>query len=396
MLAALNRIAAITTANLRTIPNRLGTSLVIVIGIAGVVAVLTSLLAMNKGLSQTLTATGKQDRVIMLRAQSQAELNSALDQDSVQLAKRAPGIATDAAGNPIASGELIVITELPQIGKGDGGVNVTLRGVEQMAFKLRPELRIVEGRAFTPGLRELIVGKQAQRQFVGLSVGSTARFRGSEWRVVGVFSSGDAHESELWSDLEIAQSSFGRFNSYQSMVAQLSSPEQFDVMKAALAADVRLKVDLQREREYYSSQSEQSTQGINILTGVVGFFMALGAIFAALNTMYSAVSTRAKEIATLRAIGFGAMPVVVSVMVESLLLALIGGLIGALLAYFMFNGNSISTLGAGFTQVAFEFMVTPALIATGLVIALFLGFIGGLLPAISAARTNIPQALRAG
>jgi putative ABC transport system permease protein len=396
MLAALNRIAAITAANLRTIPNRLGISMVIVIGIAGVVAVLTSLLAMNKGLSQTLQATGKQDRVIMLRAQSQAELNSVLDQDSVQLAKRMPGLAVDADGNPIASGELIVITELPQIGKGDGGVNVTLRGVEQMAFKLRPELRIIEGRAFTPGLRELIVGQQAQRQFSGLNVGSTARFRGSEWRVVGVFSSGDAHESELWSDLEIAQSSFGRFNSYQSMVAQLSSPDQFDVMKAALAADVRLKVDLQSERAYYSAQSEQSTLGIKVLTGVVGFFMALGAIFAALNTMYSAVSTRAKEIATLRAIGFGAMPVVISVMAESLLLALIGGIIGALLAYFMFNGNSVSTLGAGFTQVAFQFMVTPALIATGLLIALCLGFIGGFLPAMSAARTNIPQALRAG
>jgi putative ABC transport system permease protein len=395
MLSTLNQIAAITLANLRTIPSRLGTSLVIVIGIAGVVGVLLGLGAMSAGLDATLMATGKQDRVLMLRASSDSELSSALDKDSVQLAKQSPGVARNAKGEPIASAEMLVITELAQQGKGDGGVNVSLRGVEQMAFTLRPELRIVAGRVFTPGLREVIVGKKAQQQFSGIGLNDTVRFRGAQWKVVGVFESGDAHESELWTDIEIAQTSFSRYG-YQTLVAQLDQASSFEPMKAALAADVRLKVELFRERDYYSTQSQNSTKSIRILTSVIGFVMGLGALFAALNTMYSAVSTRGKEIATLRAIGFGAMPVVVSVLAESLLLALIGGVLGALISYLLFNGLTTSTLGAGFTQVAFSFAITPKLIATGITLALALGFLGGLLPALSAARTNIPLALRAG
>jgi putative ABC transport system permease protein len=396
MFSALNQIAAITVANLRTVPSRLGVSLVIVIGLAGVVAVLTSLMAMSNGLSSTLLATGKQDRIVMLRASSQAELNSILVRQDIDIAKQAPGIAKDAAGNAIASAELLVITELVPKGQIKGGVNVSLRGVEQSAFALRPEVRIVAGERFKPGLREVIVGKKAQSQFTGLGIGTSVRFRGAEWKIVGVFESGDAHESELWVDVETAQTSFGRPNSYSVLVAQLASETSFGAMKSALAADPRMKVDLERERSYYSAQTEQSTRGIKFLTGLVSIIMGFGALFSALNTMYSAVSTRTKEIATLRAIGFGGLPVMVSVLAESMLLALLGGLLGAVIAYVLFNGYTISTLGAGFTQVAFSFAVSPKLVAIGLILSLVIGFFGGLLPALSAARTNIPIALRAG
>lgn len=396
MFSALNQIAAITVANLRTIPSRLGISLVIVIGLAGVVAVLTSLMAMSNGLSLTLLATGKQDRVVMLRASSQAELNSVLMRADIDIAKQAPGIAKDAAGNAIASAELLVITELVPKGQTKGGVNVSLRGVEQSAFVLRPEVRIVAGQRFKPGLREVIVGKKAQSQFAGLDIDTIVRFRGADWKIVGVFESGDAHESELWVDVDTAQTSFGRPNSYSTLVAQLQSESDFEAMKVALAADPRMKVDLERERSYYSAQTEQSTRGIKFLTALVSIIMGFGALFSALNTMYSAVSTRTKEIATLRAIGFGGVPVMVSVLAESMLLALLGGLLGAVIAYALFNGYTISTLGAGFTQVAFSFAVSPQLVAIGLILSLCIGFFGGLLPAFSAARTNIPTALRAG
>lgn len=396
MLSSLNQIAAITVANLRTVPSRLGISLVIVIGLAGVVAVLTSLMAMSNGLSQTLLATGKQDRVVMLRASSQAELNSVLMRSDIDIAKQAPGIAKDAGGNAIASAELLIITELVPKGQSKGGVNVSLRGVEQSAFALRPEVRIVAGQRFKPGIREVIVGKKAQSQFAGLDLGAIVRFRGADWKIVGVFESGDAHESELWVDVDTAQTSFSRGNSYSSLIVQLQSESDFDTMKTALAADPRMKVDLERERSYYSAQTEQSTRGIKFLTALVSVIMGFGALFSALNTMYSAVSTRTQEIATLRAIGFGGLPVMVSVLVESMLLALLGGLLGAVIAYFLFNGYTISTLGAGFSQVAFSFAVSPKLVAIGLILSLCIGFFGGLLPAFSAARTNIPTALRAG
>ena len=397
MLSSLNQIAAITVANLRTLPSRIGVSLVIVVGLAGVVAVLTSLMAMSNGLAATLLMTGKQDRTVMLRASSETELNSILERRDIDIAKRAPGIAKDAAGEPIASAELIIITELLPKGQTKGGANVTLRGVEQMAFTLRPEVRIVAGDRFKPGLREAIVGKAAQSQFSGVELGATVRFRGADWKIVGVFESGDAHESELWVDIETAQSSFGRPNIYSTLVAQLQSEGDFDGMKSALLSDPRMKIELTRERAYYSAQSDQSTKAIRILTTIISIIMGLGATFSALNTMYSAVSTRTKEIATLRAIGFGGVPVMVSVLAESMLLALIGGVLGALIAYLMFNGYTINTLSqASFTQIAFSFAVSPKLVAIGLILSLCIGFFGGLLPAFSAARTNIPTALRAG
>ncbi len=385
---------AITSLNIRNIPQRWASSLVIVIGLAGVVAVFSALLAMSSGFASTLESTGSKDDALIMRGGSQSELNSALLRDDVTLIKLAPGIRKGADGKPLASAELIVITELLRKGDTKNGANVTLRGVEPDAFVLRPRLHIVEGRSFKPGLRELIVGRGVTRQFDGAELGKTIRMRGSEWTVVGVFESGDSHDSELWTDAEVAQSTFNR-RSYSSVLASLEGPGSIAKLKAALKADPRLNTDVQTEQDYFSNQTKQFRQTIGVLAGVVTFIMALGAIFAALNTMYAAVAARSKEIATLRAIGFGGLAVLVSVMIEAVVLSLVGGAIGAAVAYLLFNGISRSTLGQNFTQVVFAFKVTPRLVVTGMVIAMIVGFLGGLLPAIRAARMQVTDALRA-
>jgi putative ABC transport system permease protein len=391
----LSQIFAITGVNLKSIPQRWGPSLVIVIGLAGVVAVFTALLAMGEGFSSTLAATGSKETALILRGGSAAELNSGLSRDETLLIKLGPGIRKGQEGKPLASGEVLVIAELFKKGETRNGSNITVRGVEPAAFALRPKLRIVEGRKFNPGLRELLVGRGVTKQFENVGVGKTIRMRGSEWTVVGVFESGDAHESELWADAETAQTSFGR-NGYSSVLAGLDSEKALKTLGAALKADPRVNVDVISQQEYFSAQTKQFRATIGVLAGVVTFIMALGAIFAALNTMYAAVATRSKEIATLRALGFGALPVLVSVMMEALALSLLGGVIGAIIAYVMFNNLSVSTLGANFTQVVFAFKVTPALVGMGLVIAVAVGLIGGLLPSIRAARMPVTTALRAG
>ena len=389
----LKQILSITMLGLRSIPERLGPSLVIVVGLAGVVAVFTALLAMAAGFQSTLEAAGRPDVALVLRGGSQAELNSGISREQGTIIKQAPGVAQGADGLPLASAETIVIAELMKAGETTGS-NITVRGVEPAAFALRPKLRIVEGRAFTQGLRELIVGQGVARQFEGVRLGETLRMRGSDWTVVGVFASGDAYESELWADVDVAQSTFNR-QGYSAVRLLLAGPGGLQTVKDALSADPRVNVDVETEQEYFSGQTEQFRRTIGALAGVVTFIMALGAMFAALNTMYAAVGARAREIATLRAIGFRGLPVVVSVMLESLILALAGGLLGALAAYVLFNNMAVSTLGANFTQVVFRFAVTPALVADGLVIAVVIGMVGGLLPALRAARQPVTTALRA-
>jgi len=386
----LSQTAAITSLNLKSIPERWGASLVIIVGLAGVVAVFTALLAMAEGFQSTLKSAGRADVAMVLRGGSDAELNSALLRDQATLIKQAPGIRKDDDDQPLASAEMIVIAELAK--KGDrSGSNVTVRGIGPKGMKLRPQVKIGEGRMFETGKRELIVGRGVSRQFDGARVGEALRFRGSDWTVVGVFDSGDANESELWCDVEVAQSSFNR-QGFSSVRAALDGP--ITTFKDALSADPRLSVDVQTEQDYYSGQTKQFRATIGVLAGVVTAIMGLGAIFAALNTMYAAVAARAREIATLRAIGFGGLPVVLSVMIESLVLALVGGAIGAAIAYVLFNGFSVSTLGQNFTQVVFAFKVTPALVVRGLVIAVIIGMIGGFLPAIRAARMPVTTALR--
>jgi len=386
----LTQTTAITALNLKSIPDRWGPSLVIVIGLAGVVAVFTALLAMAVGFETTLKSTGRTDVALILRGGSDAELNSGLGRDQGTLIKQAPGIRKDDDGQPLATAEMMFIAELAK--KGDRtGSNVTVRGIEPKGMKMRPQVKIVDGRMFETGKRELIVGRGVSRQFDGARVGEALRFRGSDWTVVGVFDSGDANESELWCDVEVAQSSFNR-QGFSSVRAALDGP--ITTFKDALSADPRLSVDVQTEQDYYSGQTKQFRATIGVLAGVVTAIMGLGAIFAALNTMYAAVAARAREIATLRAIGFGGLPVVLSVMIESLVLALVGGAIGAAIAYVLFNGFSVSTLGQNFTQVVFAFKVTPALVVRGLVIAVIIGMIGGFLPAIRAARMPVTTALR--
>ena len=389
----LRQAFAITGLSVRSIPQRWAPSLVIVIGLAGVVAVFTALLSMAAGFERTLKATGSRDNALILRGGSDAELNSAFDRDSTDIIKHEPGIRPSADGQPLASAELMVIAELVRKDDVRSGANITLRGVEPAGFVLRPQLRIIAGRNFTPGLRELIVGRGVLAQFQGANIGQVVRMRGSEWTVVGEFESGDSHESELWTDINVARSTFVRIGS-SSVLAALDGPGGFERLKAAIAAEPRLSMDVMREQDYFSSQTKQFRATIGVLAGVVTVIMGLGAVFAALNSMYAAVAARGKEIATLRALGFGGLPVVVSVMIEALLLALTGAVLGALIAYLLFNNLSVSTLGQSFTQVVFSFKVTPELVVRGLIIALLIGMLGGLLPAVRAARLPVTTSLR--
>jgi putative ABC transport system permease protein len=389
-------ILAVTLMNLRSIPNRLGTSLVIVVGIAGVVGVLIAMLSMSRGFEKTLKGTGTDARAMVITAGSTSELASYMQPDVVSLLRSLPAVKRDVEGKPLASAELLIITELR---KGEGpraaSVNVALRGVEPQGLKLRSEVKLLQGRLFQPGLHEVIAGRSATEQFEGIKIGNKLKFRGSEWTVVGIFDSDrDAHESELWTDADTARNAFGRPGA-SSVLAQLESTAAFKPFKDSITTDPRFQVDVQTEREYFTSQSQNLTTAINILTLVISIIMAFGALFGAQNTMYSAVATRSVEIATLRAIGFPGAPVVVSVLTEAVLLAFLGGTIGATIAYVLFNGMTVSTLGGSFTQIAFSFLVTPELVERGLIWAVALGLVGGLLPAIRAARLPVVEALRA-
>jgi putative ABC transport system permease protein len=389
----LKQVLSITALGLRSIPDRIGATLVIVVGLAGVVAVFTALLAMAAGFSSTLESAGRSDVALVLRGGSQAELNSGISREQGTIIKQAPGVAKGPDGQPLASAEVVVIAELLKPGEKTGS-NITVRGVEPAAFALRPQLRIVEGRSFGQGLRELIVGQGVARQFEGARLGQAIRMRGSDWTVVGVFASGDAYESELWADVDVAQSTFNR-QGYSAVRLLLADREKIQAVKDALSADPRVNVDVETEKQYFSGQTRQFRRTIGILAYFVTAIMGLGAVFAALNTMYAAVGSRAREIATLRAIGFRGVPVVLAILIESLLLALAGGILGALAAYVLFNNMAVSTLGANFTQVVFRFAVTPALVVNGLVIAVVIGMIGGFLPALRAARQPVTTALRA-
>ncbi len=384
---------AATRVGIAGLPQRLGASSVVVVGIAGVVGVLVAMLAMGEGFRATLASTGGTDTAIILRGGSQAETNSVITRDQAPLIETLDGIARGADGRALLSPELSQVVTLPT--RDDGSdTNVQFRGVGPAAWTVRPKLRIVEGRRFNPGLREIVVGRGAQRQFRGLEVGRQLKLANQQWTVVGVFESGDAYDSELWSDVDVLGPAYQR-SAYQSVTVKLDGRSGLRRLKAALAADPRLKLDVSTTRDYYAKQSEGLSKLINALGTVIGLIMALGAIFGALNSMYAAVSGRAREIATMRAIGFRGLPVVTAVMLETMLLAFLGGLIGAALAWLMFNGHSVSTLGNNFSQVVFQFRVTPELLWTGLKWALGIGLVGGLFPALRAARMEVTEALRA-
>jgi putative ABC transport system permease protein len=375
-----------------SLPQRWGASSVIIVGIAGVVGVLVAMLAMGEGFKATLDATGSDDTAIILRGGSQAETNSVITRDQVPLVSSLPGIAKGADGKPLLSPELSQVVNLPS--RSDGSdANAQFRGVGPQAWAVRGNIRIVEGRKFAAGLRELVVGVGAQSQFRGLDVGRTINLGNQQWTVVGKFASGDSHDSELWGDAETLASTYNR-KAFQSITVRTGGKAGFRALKAAMDADPRLKLDVETTREYYAKQSGQLSKLISILGTVIGTIMAIGAVFGALNTMYAAVAGRAREIATMRAIGFRGLPVVLAVMLETMLLALLGGVLGGLIAWLVFNGYSVSTLGSNFSQVVFQFKVSPQLLWTGLKWALGIGLVGGLFPALRAARLPVTAALR--
>ncbi len=383
---------AVARMGVSTLPQRLGASSVILVGIAGVVGVLVALLAMSGGLAQTLRATGSNDTAIVLRAGATGELTSAMTHGDATLVAQAPGIARDAKGVPLASPELLMVVNLRKRGSSSDA-NVELRGVGPLARAAHGKVKLVQGRWFKPGLRELVVGVGAEREFSGVKLGDTVRLGSQPWKVVGVFKAGDAHDSELWADADTVASTYRR-GGFSSVIVRLAKPTDFPTLKAALLSNPQLHVMVQTTRAYYAAQSEGVTKVIRIVGISVGVIMALGAIFGALNTMYAAISARGREIATLRAIGFGGLPVVLAVLLETLLLALLGGVLGGAIAWLLFNGYTVSTLGADFSQVVFQFHVSPALLVQGLKWALAIGFIGGIFPALRAARVPVSVALR--
>ncbi|QDW66978.1 ABC transporter permease [Luteimonas granuli] len=388
--------ASVTGVGIGTLSQRLGASSVVVIGIAGVVGVLVALLAMAEGYRHTVSSSGDEETAIVLRGGSSAELMSVLGRDAITTIERAPEIARDADGRPLASPELVVAANLPLRGGGaDEDGSVQLRGVGDMAWAVRPNVTVVEGRRFEAGKRELVVGKGARRQFTGLEPGAEVRLGTQPWTVVGVFESGDSMESEMWADAGIVATTYRRGSSRASVFARLADASSFKAFKATLAADPRLQVEARTTLEYFQAQSESVSKLLRIIGIVVGSIMAIGAVFGALNTMFASVASRAREIATLRAIGFRGMPVVVAVMLETMLLALLGGALGGLLAWLVFNGYTASTLAGGMSQLTFEFKVSPGLLWEGLKWALAIGFVGGLFPAVRAATMPVTDALRA-
>lgn len=383
----MEQILAITWQNLKSIPGRLAASLVAVVGVAGVVAVLVAVLSMARGFEASLTSGAAADNVVVLRSGANSELESSLGGEQSRL------IAQSAALR-IASPEVYVIVDLNKKSSGTQA-NVPFRGMTERGPQLRPQFSIVAGRLFQPGRKELIAGVGAASQFEGLEVGGTLAFGTERWEVVGLFRTGGAGDSELWTDASVLLGAYRRGNTYSSLYGRLTTVDAFHAFKDELTSDPRLSVRVERETDYLAGQTEALSRFIAVVGWGIAFLMALGALFGALNTMYTAVSDRAREIATLRAIGFRPGAVVVSVLVEAMLLALIGGVLGAVLAWAIFNGFTVSTLSfSSFTQVVFAFAVTPQLMAQGLVLALLIGLVGGIAPAIRAARVPIVVGLR--
>ncbi len=395
MLSLLNQVVAVTVINLKSIAERRWLSLSTVVAIALVVVVLLAFLAMANGFQKTIAGSGANDIAIVLRAGSQAEINSTVTRDQVRLIEDGPGIAKGSDGKALISPELyLVVDGLKRTTHTKA--NLPLRGIGQQGANLRKDIKLVQGRMFNSGSNEIVVGKALQREFEGFDLGRTVTFGTTRWTVVGVFDAGGSvFESEIWADVGVVQSLFKRENIFQTVRARLTSPGALAELKAFSDNDPRLKLDVKSENEYFAEQASQTSDLIQKLGWPLAIAMAFGALAGALNTMYSSVAARATEIATLRAIGFGGFPAFVGTLAESLSLAAIGGLVGAAATWLIFDGVSASTLGGNFTQVVFDFKLSPALIVEGVALALVVGLIGGLFPALRAARLPIVQGLYA-
>jgi putative ABC transport system permease protein len=389
-----SQIASVTKFGVLSIPQRRGSVAAALFGTVGVVAVLVGVLSMAVGFKRTMAASSSPDSAIVLRSGANDEMSSGLEREETRLLGEAPGVASGSEG-PLASAELFVIINLPKRSTGTDA-NVPLRGVEPPAFHVREKFKLLQGRHFERGKNEVIVGSGAAQEFAGLDVGNKFRVGRNEWDVVGIFSAGGGTaESEIWTDAAVLQTAYHRGNSFQSVYARLTAPEAFFQFSNSVASDPRLGVRPMRQADFYAEQSTVLTTLITTLGYLVAALMAVGAVFGALNTMYNSVAARTREIATLRALGFGSGAVVVSVMLESLAVALVGGCFGGAIAYLAFNGFQTATMNwQSFSQVAFSFAVTPPLLIQGIIWATFIGLLGGLLPAIRAARLPIAAALR--
>jgi putative ABC transport system permease protein len=393
-MSFLAQIVAVTWLNLRTIPQRLGSSAVAVVGIAGVVIVFVAVLSMAQGFFAAMTSAGAPDRALIMRSGADDEMTSGITGPEADIIKQAPGIRRDGT-RALAAAELFVLIDLPKKSTGTPA-NVPMRGVEPESFPVRDEAHLIEGRMPRFGTNEVVAGRAAARQFTGISVGSEITAGQNKWMVVGVFESrGSVAETELWCDARFLQGAYRRGNTYQSVRVKLDSPQAYNEFKDWLTSNPQVNVSVHPEVEYYMAQSMTLTRLIRTVGFGIASLMGVGAVFGAILTMYTAVSTRTREIATLRALGFNTTSVLISVIAESFGLAAIGGSLGGLVAYLAFNGYQTSTMNfQTFSQVAFAFAVTPRLLMQGLIYALVMGLIGGLLPAVRAARLPIASALR--
>lgn len=380
--------------NFRSVKARWTSAIVAVVGIAGTVGVFVAMLSLARGFRATLVSSGSEDNALIMRAGATSEMTGGVSVDTVKIIQDKPGIARSADG-PLMTAEVVLVAPIPLISTGTDA-NVEVRGVSKNVLEIRKNIKIVQGRMFTPGLYEIVVGKNANASYAGLTLGNTIGLGSVHWKIVGIFDAGgSSFDSDIWGDAHLIAPAFNRPDTYfQSVTVHLTSPAALQQLKDSVTADPRLNVDVTREIDYYAKQSGRLTRLITVLGGIVAAIMAIGAVFGALNTMYSAVAERGREIATMRAIGFGGPSVVFSFVIEALLIAFVGGLVGCL-AVIPLNGLTTGAMNLQtFSHVAFAFKITPELLARGVVFALVMGLIGGFLPAVRAAQLPVATALR--
>jgi putative ABC transport system permease protein len=380
--------------NFRSVRARWTSAIVAVVGIAGTVGVFVAMLSLARGFKATLVSSGSEGNALIMRAGATSEMTGGVTVDTVKIIQDKPGIARSADG-PLTTPEVVLVAPIPLISTGTDA-NVEVRGVSKNVLDIRKNIKILQGRMFTPGLYEVVVGKNANASYAGLTLGNTISLGSVHWKIVGIFDAGgSSFDSDIWGDAHLIAPAFNRPDTYfQSVTVHLTSPAALQQLRDSVTSDPRLNVDVTREIDYYSKQSNRLTRLITVLGGIVAAIMAIGAVFGALNTMYSAVSERGREIATMRALGFGGPSVVFSFVVEALLIAFVGGLIGCL-AVIPLNGLTTGAMNLQtFSHVAFAFKITPELLARGVVFALVMGLVGGFLPAVRAARLPIATALR--
>jgi putative ABC transport system permease protein len=381
--------------NFRSIRARWTSTIVAILGIAGTVGVFVAMLSLARGFRTTLVASGTPDDALVMRAGSTSEMMGGITLDSVKLVQDKPGVARDASGQPLVTQEVVGVIPIPLISTGTDA-NVEVRGVSPNVLQIRKFVKIVQGRMFHSGLDELVVGKNASKTYAGLTVGNTVNFGGGRWKVVGVFDAGgSSFDSEVWCDARILNEVLKRpDNIFQSATVHLTSPVAFDKFKDSITSDPQLNLEVEREVDYYAKQSSAMTRLITILGGLVAGVMAIGAVFGALNTMYSAVAERGREIATMRALGFSSWNVILSFLFEALLISLIAGIIGCIVVLPL-NGMTTQTMNfSTFSNIAFAFKITFDLLVMGVIFALAMGVLGGLLPAVRAALRPVAVSLR--